>query len=223
MPTRTRLLAARLAAVSALLLSPISCTVTTPAADGTAASEGAVDAGPGGDGQDVDGEPPRDPAHLDSEPDVPPLSDEVDELDEVVVRVRGAEGEVRIDAKVAAADRDRRRGLMHVPALPDGAGMLFVFPRERTGGFWMKDTLVPLDVAFADDDGEVVEILSMGLCTSDPCPVHDPAVAYRYALEVPQGWFDANGVREGDELVIGEVVPPGRAGSDRQTAGQREP
>ena len=142
-------------------------------------------------------------------PDVPPLSPEVDGLDETVVSIDVARGEVRVDAKVADTDAERRQGLMGVPELPPGVGMLFVFPDERRGGFWMKDTLVPLDIAFVGSDGVVLEILSMQPCTTDPCPVHDPGVDYRYALEVPEGWFAANGVEAGDTVRTEEVTPAG--------------
>ena len=135
-------------------------------------------------------------------PDVPPLHPEIDAWDATVVTLRGAGGTARVDARVASAPEQLRRGLMHVPELPDGTGMLFVFGEERTGGFWMKDTLVPLDIAFADADGTIRAVLTMTPCEADPCPTYDPEVPYTMALEVPAGWFERNGIWPGDRLVV---------------------
>lgn len=88
----------------------------------------------------------------------------------------------------------RREGLMGWERLPEGTGMLFVFDEEREGGFWMKDTLLPLTIAFAAADGGLVAILEMEPCEAEPCPTYDPGVAYRYALEVEQGALETRGV-----------------------------
>jgi uncharacterized protein len=105
-----------------------------------------------------------------------------------------------VAALVAAVPDKRQRGLQDVERVPDGAGMLFVFDRDRTSGFWMKDTLVPLEIAFATHEGRIVEVLSMEPCESDPCTVYRPDAAYRVALEVPDGWFSERGVGTGDHL-----------------------
>ena len=144
-------------------------------------------------------------------PDVPPLHPAIDDLDETVVVIVTPEGdEVRVDAKVAAGREERQRGLMEVEALPDGTGMLFVFDDDRTGGFWMRDTLVPLDIAYIAADGTIGTILAMDPCTADDprdCEVYAPQLAYRTALEVPQGWFDRAGVAEGAEVRWNPPVP----------------
>jgi uncharacterized membrane protein (UPF0127 family) len=62
--------------------------------------------------------------------------------------------------------------------------MLFVFPRETTGGFWMKNTLVPLTIAFFDVNGKRVRKLSMTPCREDPCRIYEPGRRYRFALEL---------------------------------------
>ena len=64
----------------------------------------------------------------------------------------------------------------------------------------MKDTLIPLSIAFADADGMIVSILDMEPCETDPCEIYDPGVTYRSALEVNQGAFSRWGVEEGDRL-----------------------
>lgn len=130
--------------------------------------------------------------------EVPPLHPSVDGYPEALVEL--ADGEVQLAVKLADTAERREHGLMEVEDLPDGTGMLFVFDTERTGGFWMKNTLVPLDIAYADAGGEIVSILAMEPCVADPCDVYDPGAAYQVALEVPQGWFDQVGVEVGDTL-----------------------
>jgi uncharacterized protein len=140
-------------------------------------------------------------------PTVPPLHPSVDGYPETVVTIERAGAEPFVlPVKLAATPDHRRHGLMEVPELPGGTGMLFTFDDDRTGGFWMKDTLVPLDIAFVDADGAIVAILAMDPCDEDPCEVYEPGVAYRAALEVPQGWFAAEGIEVGDELTF---PPPG--------------
>jgi len=77
----------------------------------------------------------------------------------------------------------RSVGLMNRRPAP-ADGMLFVFPEDTTGGFWMKNTLVPLTIAFFDAQGKRVRKLSMTPCRSDPCRVYDPKRWYRFALEL---------------------------------------
>jgi uncharacterized membrane protein (UPF0127 family) len=84
-----------------------------------------------------------------------------------------------------ALTSDRRAlGLMHRRKAP-ADGMLFVFPGDTTGGFWMKNTLVPLAIVFFDARGKQVRRLSMKPCRRDPCPIYSPGRRYRYALELP--------------------------------------
>lgn len=84
-----------------------------------------------------------------------------------------------------ALDSDgRARGLMHRRKAP-ADGMLFVFPGDTTGGFWMKNTLVPLAIVFFDAQGKQVRRFSMRPCRRDPCPIYSPRRRYRYALELP--------------------------------------
>ena len=86
--------------------------------------------------------------------------------------------------------------------IPDDAGMIFLFDEPTTSGFWMKDTLIPLSIAFADADGRILRILDMEPCEADPCEIYDPGVPYWSALEVNQGAFVRWGVEEGDRLTL---------------------
>lgn len=103
-------------------------------------------------------------------------------------------GEVVIGGEtwqVAVADdaAERSRGLMGVNELGGVRGMLFLFPADVTAAFWMKDTVLALDVAFFAADGSLVDLLEMTPCEADPCPVYRASGSYRYALEVPEGGF----------------------------------
>lgn len=108
------------------------------------------------------------------------------------------DGSVLVNAEVADTPEETALGLMHRTELADDAGMVFLFFQDTTSGFWMKDTLIPLSIAFFDGHGEIVSILDMEPCESDPCKVYDPGATYRGALEVNQGAFEEWGVEEGD-------------------------
>ena len=88
---------------------------------------------------------------------------------------------------VARTPPQRAQGLMSVTDLGDLDGMLFVFEGTSGGGFWMKDTLLPLEVAFFSAGGILVDVLAMVPCEEDPCPVYTPSGSYRFALEALPG------------------------------------
>jgi len=102
-----------------------------------------------------------------------------------------------ITAEVAASDPTRTRGLMFRQSLPANHGMLFIFENKAVHCMWMRNTLIPLSVAFVEDDGTIVNILDMqphderSHCAKQPV---------RYALEMTQGWFSQKGVLPGMKL-----------------------
>lgn len=128
-----------------------------------------------------------------------PFGTDADRLPAARVRIDGGAVRVELDVRVAEDPEDRARGLQGVAVLPEGAGMLFLFPTDRTGGFWMRGTLVPLDIAFLDGRGRVLAVASMTPCAEDPCPLTDPGLPYRAALEAGAGVLD--GVVPGDRVV----------------------
>jgi uncharacterized protein len=132
----------------------------------------------------------------------PPTTSEPEETGPVV-RIETAEGdEIVVPVEIADSPEERQVGLMNRESLPENAGMIFLFEGDESGGFWMKDTLIPLSIAFADADGTIVRILDMEPCEADPCEVYEPGVLYRSALEVNQGAFSRWGVQEGDRLTL---------------------
>lgn len=116
-------------------------------------------------------------------------------------------GDVVLAAEVVATPADRAKGLMHRTSLGADAGMLFLFPRSVTGGFWMKNTLIPLSIAFmrrtAPRRYEVVSVLDMEPCRTPNCPSYRPGAAYDVAVEANLGWFERHLVTAG---TVAEVV-----------------
>ena len=110
---------------------------------------------------------------------------------------------VEITVEIARTDEERAKGLMYRKQLPDGEGMLFVFDRDQQLSFWMKNTLIPLSIAFIASDGNIVEIKDMQ--PHDLSSVQSSR-SVRYALEVPQGWFSRVNVTVGDVVKID--LPP---------------
>ncbi|PKO94609.1 MAG: hypothetical protein CVU16_01905 [Betaproteobacteria bacterium HGW-Betaproteobacteria-10] len=103
----------------------------------------------------------------------------------------------RIEAEVAANDPNRQLGLMNRQSMPAQRGMLFVFPQNNTHCMWMRNTLLPLSVAFIDDEGKVINIEDMQPQTEDNHCARRPA---RYALEMNLGWFAQRGLKAGVKL-----------------------
>ena len=108
---------------------------------------------------------------------------------------------VTVRLEVAADPAARARGLMDRTEVPEGTGMVFLYPRDVAEAYWMKNTLVPLSIAFVAADGRVVSVAEMTPCTADPCPSYPPAGPYRYAVELATGSFGDAGVGPGAKVV----------------------
>ncbi len=129
---------------------------------------------------------------------------------EIEVRiVDGPDGEpIIICVLVADTPEEQQRGLMHVTDLGGYDGMLFQFGTDSTGGFWMKDTLLPLSIAYLAEDGSVVSTADMDPCPEgEPCPSYPADDLYWSALEVEQGGLDELGLVEGSTARL-EVSGP---------------
>ena len=108
---------------------------------------------------------------------------------------------VTVRLEIAADPAARARGLMGRRDVPEGTGMVFLYPEDVAEAFWMRNTLVPLSIAFVAADGRVVSVAEMPPCEADPCPSYAPAGPYRYAVELAAGAFPAAGVGTGASVV----------------------
>jgi uncharacterized membrane protein (UPF0127 family) len=107
-------------------------------------------------------------------------------------------GTATLHVEIADDAIERSRGLMGVTELPEGDGMVFVWNTLEDASFWMKDTLIPLSIAFVGDDDRIHTILEMEPCETEPCRTYEAREPYRMAIEANAGWFDANGIEVGD-------------------------
>ena len=102
-----------------------------------------------------------------------------------------------ISVEVAKTIEEREHGLMGRKDLGKDEGMLFIFETEGRYGFWMKDTYVPLSIAFIDKEGRIVRITDMKPRTLES---HIPPQPILYTLEMKKGWFSNNGIKVGDTV-----------------------
>lgn len=121
-----------------------------------------------------------------------------------ILSIINSDGErVPVRVEVADTSQEMQTGLSNRTALAQDAGMLFIFDQERLRSFWMKNTLIPLSIAYIDAEGRIVDIQDMQPLDETPHPSAEPA---RYALEVNQGFFDERGVMVGDMVDLGAFV-----------------
>lgn len=121
-------------------------------------------------------------------------------LPEIVLR--SGQAEVRVE--LAVTDEQKNIGLMFRRELADGRGMLFVYDADQRMSYWMKNTFVPLSIAFLSADGVIREIYDM---QPESLASVSSSRSVRYALEVPQGWFGRAGLRPGDQFNFPEGFP----------------
>jgi hypothetical protein len=118
------------------------------------------------------------------------------ELPTATIAIKGHSLVVELAATPAA----RTCGLSHRRDLPQSRGMLFIFPSSRPETFWMKDTFIPLSIAFVDDAGQIMNIQNMMPVQTDE--LYSSQGPARYAIEVNQGWFENHGIAAGDQVVM---------------------
>lgn len=106
-----------------------------------------------------------------------------------------------IAVEIADEPEEWARGLMGRRSLPEGSGMLFVFPDKQTRTFWMKDTLIPLDIIYIDDD-RVVDLATLNPATQKDIPRHTSRLPANYVLEVRAGTIGRLGIIIGSEIQI---------------------
>lgn len=116
-------------------------------------------------------------------------------------------GKQAIQAEVAATPQARAQGLMRRTQLCENCGMLFVFKQAARHGFWMKDTTLPLAIAFIAADGSIIEIAEM---QANTLSAHFPPGDILYALEMNSGWFSRHGIKAAGKVEGLQLAPPGQ-------------
>ena len=125
------------------------------------------------------------------------------QMSEITLTIAGK----KLVAEVAASDPERMQGLMHRRSMPEDSGMLFVFTNVDKHAMWMKNTFIPLSVAFIDVNGVIINIEDMKPHTLDS---HGAAKPVRFALEMNQGWFAKRGIKAGAKIEGLERAPAPR-------------
>lgn len=115
-----------------------------------------------------------------------------------VVELRGPSGQQRFTVEVADDGAERAQGLMFRESMPSSAGMLFVYEEPQAVSFWMKNTLIPLDMIFADETGRVTRVHSNAI-PGDTTPIQG-GEGVRFVLEINGGLAARMGIAEGSEL-----------------------
>ena len=126
----------------------------------------------------------------DHHPDRPPSA----------VAFDGSDAVLYVD--VADTAPEQQKGLMGVEHLPEDEGMAFVFDEPSTTTFWMKDTIIPLSIAFVDAADRVIGVRDMEPCGADPCPTYGIDQPFVLAIEANLGWFDRAGIEIGDHAEL---------------------
>ena len=111
--------------------------------------------------------------------------------------IEGNGRKVIVKAELARTPAQQQQGYMYRKEVKDGEGMLFIFERDAVLSFWMKNTLVPLSIAYIASDGRILEIYDLEPGNLNPV---SSKRSVRYALEVPLGWFNRTGLGPGDRL-----------------------
>ncbi|MFL5766432.1 MAG: DUF192 domain-containing protein, partial [Actinomycetota bacterium] len=118
------------------------------------------------------------------------------------LRIQTSKGPVDLDVRTAGTAEARAQGLMGQTRLPEDAGVVFVSEQPTTAAFWMKNTRIPLSVAFWNSRHEIVDMLDMSPCAADPCPLYRSSSPYVGAVEVNRGFFADRGVQTGDRIQL---------------------
>jgi len=107
-------------------------------------------------------------------------------------------GDKKLSAEIADDDKEREAGMMFRKSMADGEAMVFVFDTPQHVSFWMKNTLIPLSVAYVNGSGKILEVRDMK--PLDETPVESKFDTIVYAVEVPQGWFLKNAILPGSAI-----------------------
>ena len=110
--------------------------------------------------------------------------------------------DIIINVQIADDNEERVQGLMFIEKLDENEGMLFIFEKEDYQAFWMKNTLIPLDIIFINDELQIVDIKNAVPCKQDPCDIYTSKQPAKYVLELNKGFAMKNSINEGDKITI---------------------
>ncbi len=110
-----------------------------------------------------------------------------------------------VHVQLATTETEKQRGLMGVTSLADTEGMLFIWNEEDIYPFWMKDTLIPLDIVWIDAEKQVVDITTMQPCVTPMCPTYSPRASAQYVLETRAGLMEEWDAASGNNAQI--IIP----------------
>jgi uncharacterized membrane protein (UPF0127 family) len=122
------------------------------------------------------------------------------EQPEATLVIDSGSEDIEVSVEVADTNAERAQGLMGREELDEDAGMVFLVPEPTPTAFWMKNTLIPLSVAFWDEEGRIFRIHHMTPCREEPCRLYEPGAPWAGALEVNRGFFEDHGVEVGDQV-----------------------
>lgn len=115
------------------------------------------------------------------------------------------DSDLTLEVQLALNLSDQAKGLMGVSEIPRNYGMVFLWSTPGIHSFHMKNTLIPLDIAFWDTGGRIIDIQTMEPCEQESCPVYTPPGPHTGAVEVRAGLFEAEGVEVGDRVELTET------------------
>jgi hypothetical protein len=119
------------------------------------------------------------------------------------VIIMTADKNITINAEIADSYEEREKGLMNRTEMKDNGGMIFMFDYEEKLAFWMKNTLIPLDMIFINSNKTIIDIKhNVPPCTTEECETYISKEKAKYTLEINGGICEKNGVKEGDKIII---------------------
>jgi len=119
-----------------------------------------------------------------------------------VIITNSQQKDIEIQVNLAITPQQKQQGLMNVSNLSENQGMLFLFDNEDYYNFWMKDTLIPLDIIFINKDLRIVDIIQAVPCKKDPCKVYTPKNKAKYVLEVNKDFAKDNKIAINNSLKL---------------------
>ena len=122
------------------------------------------------------------------------------------ISISSGERLIKVNVEIADDNYERQQGLMFRESLNENNGMVFVFEDENFQSFWMKNTLIPLDIIFIDKNFKIVDIKNAMPCNEDPCAAYDSAKPAKYVLEVNGGFAAKNSIEAGDKVDLKEIL-----------------